>query len=78
MALIFVKLLQIVHLILCGLVITGVLLMHQKSEGLSGVMGSTSYSTRGIKGMDEGMRKLITRLGIALLCTTILLGYLGY
>jgi protein translocase SecG subunit len=75
---IIINLLKIVHIILCILVVFGVLMMHQKSEGLAGVMGQSSYSSRGIKGMDEGMRKMITYLGIGLLCSSILLGILGY
>lgn len=72
-----INILKIVHIILCIAVVAGVLMVHQKSEGLSGVMGQSSYSTRSIKGMDEGMRKLITRLGIALVVSAVLLGILG-
>ena len=74
---ILINLLKIIHIILCVLVIFGVLMMHQKSEGLSGVMGQSSYSSRGIKGMDEGMRRMITWLGIGLLATSVILGILG-
>jgi protein translocase SecG subunit len=74
----FLNFLKIVHLILCILVIFGVLFSHQKSEGLAGVMGGSSYSTRGMKGMDEGMRRLITWLGAGLIVSSILLGVLGY
>jgi len=66
-------LLKVIHLILCILVVGGVLLMHQKSEGLSGIMGSSSYSSRGAKGMDEGMRRLITWFGAGLIGMAILL-----
>lgn len=41
-----------------------VALMQQKHEGISGIMGGTQ-SSRGIKGMDEGMRKIINYVGIA-------------
>jgi protein translocase SecG subunit len=74
----FVNFIKIVHIILCISVIFGVLMMHQKSEGLSGVMGASSYSTRGMKGMDEGMRTMISWLCIGVLFCAILLGVLGY
>jgi protein translocase SecG subunit len=74
---ILINLLKIVHIILCVLVIFGVLMMNQKSEGLSGVMGQSSYSSRGIKGMDEGMRRMITGLSVGLVVTSVVLGVLG-
>jgi protein translocase SecG subunit len=74
----FVNFLKIVHVILCILVIFGVLMSHQKSEGLAGVMGQSSYSTRGMKGMDEGMRRMITWLGGGLIVSAIILGVMGY
>ena len=75
---IFLNFLKILHVVLCVLVIFGVLFSHQKSEGLAGVMGASSYSTRGMKGMDEGMRRLITWLGVGVIASSILLGVLGY
>jgi len=72
----FTNLLKFVHFILCILVIIGVLMMNQKSEGLSGIMGSSSYSARSAKGMDEGMRRLITWLGAGLILSSIILGIL--
>jgi len=75
---IFISLLKIIHIILCVLVVAGVLFMNQKSEGLSGIMGSSSYSARSAKGMDEGMRRIITWLGVALFVSCILLGIIAY
>ena len=65
--------LKILHLILCIFMVAGVLLMNQKSEGLSGMMGSSSYSARSSKGMDEGMRRLITWLAVGLIVSAIIL-----
>ena len=69
----FLILLKAIHLLLCILIIAGVLLMNQKSEGLSGIMGSSSYSARSAKGMDEGMRRGITWLGAGLIVSAIIL-----
>jgi protein translocase SecG subunit len=74
---IVVNLLKVLHLILCVVVVVGVLFMNQKSEGLSGIMGGMSQSMRGVKGMDEGMRRFITWMGGALIISSILLGMLG-
>jgi hypothetical protein len=41
-------------------------------------MGMSSYAARGMKGMDEGMRRLITWLGGSIIVSAILLGLLGY
>ncbi|HDS29833.1 MAG TPA: preprotein translocase subunit SecG [Firmicutes bacterium] len=73
----FILLLKFIHLILCVVIIVGVLFMNQKSGGLSGIMGGMSQSMRGVKGMDEGMRKFITYVGIALFASAIILGVLG-
>jgi protein translocase SecG subunit len=70
---IFITTLKVIHIVLCVLVVMGVLFMNQKSEGLSGIMGGTSYSSRGAKGMDEGMRKMITWLGAGLLLSAVIL-----
>ena len=72
----FTGLLKVVHLLLCVFIVVGVLFMNQKSEGLSGIMGSSSYSARSAKGMDEGMRRLITWLGAGLMLSAIVLGVL--
>jgi len=69
----FIIVIKVIHLLLCIMVIAGVLLMNQKSEGLSGIMGSSSYSARSAKGMDEGMRRMITWLGASLIFTAIVL-----
>ncbi len=69
----FTIVLKAIHLLLCFFVIGGVLLMNQKSEGLSGIMGSSSYSARSAKGMDEGMRRMITWFGGALIASAIIL-----
>ncbi len=45
-----------------------------KSEGLSGIMGASSYSTRSAKGMDQGMRRMITWLGAGVVLSCIVLG----
>jgi protein translocase SecG subunit len=69
--------LKVVHMLLCFVVVFGVLFMNQKSEGLSGIMGGMSQSMRGVKGMDEGMRKFITWVGAGLFASAILLGVVG-
>jgi protein translocase SecG subunit len=74
----FINAFKIIHVILCVLVIFGVLMSSQKSDGLSGMMGSSSYSTRGMKGMDEGMRRTINWLAGGLIVSAIFLGVLGY
>lgn len=74
---IFVNTLKVVQILLCVVVVVGVLFMNSKSEGLSGIMGGMSQSMRGVKGMDEGMRRFITWMGGLLLFNTILLGMLG-
>ncbi len=61
-----------IHLIICTVLIVLVALMQQKHEGISGIMGGASQSTRGIKGMDEGMRKMITYVGFAFFISCIL------
>ena len=53
-----------IHVAICISMIGLVALMQQKHEGISGIMGGTQ-SSRGIKGMDEGMRKIINYVGIA-------------
>jgi protein translocase SecG subunit len=73
---ILTTLIKFIHLILCVAVVVFVLYMNQKSEGLSGIMGASSYSARSAKGMDEGMRRLITWLGASLIVTSIILGIL--
>lgn len=72
-----IMVLKVIHLILCVAIIAGVLLMNQKSEGLSGIMGSSSYSARSAKGMDEGMRRGITWLGAGLIFSAIVLDMIG-
>ena len=74
---VFVTIIKVIHLILCVLLIGGVLFMNQKSEGLSGIMGGMSQSMRGVKGMDAGMRRMITNIGIAFGITSVVLGVLG-
>jgi protein translocase SecG subunit len=74
---IFVNFLKVLQLVFCVLVVAGVLFSSQKSEGLSGIMGSSSYSARSAKGMDEGMRRTITWLGVGLIANSILLGIIG-
>ena len=74
---IFVDVLKVIHILLCISVILGVLFMNQKSEGLSGMMGMSSYSTRSAKGMDHGMRRMITWLGGGVIFSSILLGIIG-
>lgn len=70
--------LKFAHLVLCVVVIGGVLFMNQKSEGLSGIMGGMSQSMRGVKGMDEGMRKFITWAGGLLFLSAIIQGVIGF
>jgi protein translocase SecG subunit len=70
---IFISALKVLHIVLCALVILGVLFMNQKSEGLSGIMGSSSYSARSAKGMDEGMRRMITWVAGLLIASALLL-----
>lgn len=74
---VFVNFLKVLQLIFCVLVVGGVLFSNQKSEGLSGIMGSSSYSARSAKGMDEGMRRAITWFGVGLIANSILLGIIG-
>jgi protein translocase SecG subunit len=74
---IFVDVLKVLHIALCIAVILGVLFMNQKSEGLSGIMGASSYSTRSAKGMDQGMRRMITWLGAGVVFSCIVLGIIG-
>ncbi len=74
---IVIYVLKFVHLFLCVVVIGGVLFMNQKSEGLSGIMGGMSQSMRGVKGMDEGMRRFITWAGGLLFLSAIIQGVIG-
>jgi protein translocase SecG subunit len=74
---IFISFLKTLHIVICVAVILGVLFMNQKSEGLSGIMGASSYSARSAKGMDEGMRRLITWLAAGMVASSILLGIIG-
>ncbi len=57
--------LMFLHVAICISLIGLVALMQQKHEGISGIMGGGSQSSRGIKGMDEGMRKIINYVSIA-------------
>ena len=74
---IIINVLKIIHVLLCISVILGVLFMNQKSEGLSGIMGGSSYSSRSAKGMDHGMRQTITWLGGLMILSSIVLGVIG-
>ena len=69
--------LKFIHLIFCVVVVGGVLFMNQKSEGLSGIMGGMSQSMRGMKGMDEGMRRFITWACGLLFLSAIIQGIIG-
>ena len=57
--------LMFLHVAICISLIGLVALMQQKHEGISGIMGGGSQSSRGIKGMDEGMRKIINYVSVA-------------
>ena len=57
--------LMFIHVAICISLIGLVALMQQKHEGISGIMGGGSQSSRGIKGMDEGMRKIINYVSIS-------------
>ncbi len=57
--------LMFLHVAICIVLIGLVALMQQKHEGISGIMGGSSQSSRGIKGMDEGMRKIINYMSVA-------------
>ncbi len=74
---IFAGIVKVLHLLLCAVVVLGVLFSDQKSGGLSGIMGGMSQSMRGVKGMDEGMRKFVTGAAIALILTSVFLGITG-
>lgn len=65
-----------IHLGICVALIILVAVMQQKHEGISGIMGGGSQSTRGIKGMDEGMRKIITYFGVAFFVSCIVNSFL--
>jgi len=60
------------HVVVCVVLIGLVALMQQKHEGISGIMGGGAQSTRGIKGMDEGMRKFINYMSIAFFLSCII------
>lgn len=74
---IFINVLKVIHVLICISVVLGVLFMNQKSEGLSGIMGASSYSARSAKGMDQGMRRLITWLAGLMIFSSIILGVIG-
>ncbi len=60
------------HVVICVVLIGLVALMQQKHEGISGIMGGGAQSTRGIKGMDEGMRKFINYMSIVFFASCII------
>jgi protein translocase SecG subunit len=64
-----------IHIAICVVLIILVALMQQKHEGLSGIMGGMQ-SVRGIKGMDEGMRRIITYTGVAFFVSCIINSFL--
>lgn len=74
---IFVSFLKVVFLLTCVVLIFGVLFMNQKSEGLSGIMGGMSQSMRGVKGMDEGMRKFVTTTGVVFVVLALIIDIIG-
>lgn len=61
----FRAILLVIHVAIAVILIVLVAVMQQKHEGISGIMGGAGQSTRGIKGMDEGMRRFITYMGVA-------------
>ena len=65
-----VVVLLFIHVGICIALIMLVALMQQKHEGISGIMGGMQ-SVRGIKGMDEGMRRIITYTGMAFFISCI-------
>ena len=67
---------MIIHVAVCITLIMLVALMQQKHEGISGIMGGGAQSTRGIKGMDEGMRKIINYVSVAFFVSCIVNSFL--
>jgi len=65
-----------IHVLICIALIMLVALMQQKHEGISGIMGGMQ-SVRGIKGMDEGMRRIITYTGWAFFVSCIVNSFLS-
>lgn len=59
------------HVVVCVVLIGLVALMQQKHGGISGIMGGMQ-TTRGVKGMDEGMRKFINYMSIAFFFSCII------
>ena len=66
-----------IHVAISVVLIVLVAIMQQKHEGISGIMGGGMQSVRGIKGMDEGMRKFITYIGIAFFVSCIVNSFIG-
>jgi protein translocase SecG subunit len=64
------------HVAVCCVLIALVAMMQQKHGGISGIMGGGSQTTRGIKGMDEGMRKFINYMSIAFFVSCIINSFL--
>ncbi len=62
----------VIHVAISVVLIILVAVMQQKHEGISGIMGGGATSTRGIKGMDEGMRKFITYVGFGFFMSCII------
>ena len=73
----FGTLLKVIYIVICALLIMGVLFSQQKSGGLSGIMGGMYQGMRGVKGMDEGMRRGITWLGLAFVGLAVIIDLLG-
>jgi len=65
-----------IHVVICVVLIGLVALMQQKHGGISGIMGGMQ-STRGIKGMDEGMRKFINYMSITFFASCIINSFLS-
>ena len=65
------------HVVICVVLIGLVALMQQKHEGISGIMGGGAQSSRGIKGMDEGMRKFINYMSITFFLSCIINSFLS-
>ena len=74
---VIVTLLKVLFLIVCVLLVAGVLFSHQKSEGLSGIMGGMSQSSRGVRGMDQGMRRIINYLCAAFIVLAFIVDLIG-
>jgi protein translocase SecG subunit len=72
----FTGILLLIHVIIAIVLISLVAIMQQKHEGISGIMGGASQSSRGIKGMDEGMRKFITYMGVAFFVSCLVNSFL--